>query len=210
MLHFLKGHYTFQYFENHNNNPKLKEIYERTLNCEICLNDQNDYLKYVYEEIEEVHRPSLNNHVAVAEENTQIYLMKAVCNRNYYWIKDHGIVRRGPFFYRQNFGILVRFIPEVFLKMINKKISYIVESGLVNYALEGFRNNAFGYVKNVHPEFKRCISKNEISNLDNSYRPIRIENIQIFMTTFLIFYFCLILIFIILSFVKCIQFAQSE
>lgn len=76
-VHFLKGHYTLQYFENHMGNPILKEIYERTTRqCSVCLNDQKQFLHYIYHDLEENERKFLDTHLAIGDENTQIYLVR--------------------------------------------------------------------------------------------------------------------------------------
>ena len=65
--HFLKGHYTIDLFRNHYGNPKLKEIYQRTMKCERCVNDDHDYMYYVFNEVAPEDRAYLETHVAIGE-----------------------------------------------------------------------------------------------------------------------------------------------
>lgn len=129
-----------------------------------------------------------------AEENTQMYLSKALCNKNHMWLKGKAIIRRSPLFYKHIFAILVGQVHEILLKIVNRKISYITESGLVNMALKNFRNNPFGFVKNTHPDFQLCMVTNEISNLQG-YAKIRLENVWKFLTIFFVYDCSLVLFF---------------
>ena len=40
MPHFLRGHYTLEWFKNDYGNPKLKAIYERAMSCQYCINNE--------------------------------------------------------------------------------------------------------------------------------------------------------------------------
>ena len=51
MPHFLRGHYTLDWFRHHYEDVKLKEIYQRTMGCKICINDDTDYMHYVFNEV---------------------------------------------------------------------------------------------------------------------------------------------------------------
>ena len=48
MPHFIKDHFSFDYFKNHNGDEKLKEIYERsTIKCGNCIHTINDLFNSV-------------------------------------------------------------------------------------------------------------------------------------------------------------------
>ena len=118
-------------------------------------------------------------------------------------------MRRSPLFYKHIFAILVSQVHEMLMKIVNRKISYITESGLVHKALNNFRYNSFGYVKNPHPDFQLCTTTNEISNLQGTYMGIRVENVWKFLTAIFIFDCCLVLLFIISLIKQCIK-AKTE
>ena len=86
------------------------------------------------------------------------------------------------------------------LKILNRKISYITESGLVNMALSNIRNNKFGYALSTHPDYYICRYNNEISNL-NTYTNIRVENVWKFTLVFFVFD-CFLLLFFVVFWIK--------
>lgn len=81
MPHFVKGHFTFEYFKNHYNDVKLKEIYERTtIECSHCIHDHNEMMPYVYNENREI--LSTPNHIIIIDETLMMYMKRGACNQN--------------------------------------------------------------------------------------------------------------------------------
>lgn len=75
VVHFLRGHYTLEYFRNSNGDERLRNIYQRaTVACSYCVHDEKDMLPFVYNENERI--LSTPNHVMIIDDVLAIYMRK--------------------------------------------------------------------------------------------------------------------------------------
>ena len=148
------------------------------------------------------------------EEHGQVYLKKAICNMNCNWMIHLGVFRSAPFFFRQQFGILIaRTISSDLVKVLGNfeslscfefvlsfrifsdtKTYDIIESGLSNNLLKEVSATTLGVrgsAENTR-DYRACIQKNDISTLNDDYKPIKFANVQLFLLS--ISSFCVILL----------------
>ena len=108
-----------------------------------------------------------------------------------------GVLRRGPFFYNQRFGILLGHKSNLFLvKVINSKIDNLIEGGLVEQIKKEFTFSNLGFNPTRDRRYFMCLDNNDISNLNDAYSSIKFENILLSLSLISGFYLILILLFI--------------
>lgn len=107
-----------------------------------------------------------------------------------------GILRLSPFFYRHIFGILVtRKLPNNLIRILNVKISCVVEGGITDFVMGSFRNDRAGFMFD-ESDFYICTNTNEVSNLHSIYGEIKIANVYWLLLSFSAFYVLLFSIFV--------------
>lgn len=69
--HFVKGHHVVEHFKR-SINKKANAIYRRAVECELCINDQEQYIAYIHHETKLEERKLFDSHLAVVEEIAQV------------------------------------------------------------------------------------------------------------------------------------------
>ena len=83
------------------------------------------------------------------------------------------------------------------LEVLNNRIYDLIESGLVPHMLSTFSNHQFNIdvINKENKNYNLCFHENNISNLSDVYRSIRLENVLKLTFSILLFDCSLILIF---------------
>lgn len=126
---------------------------------------------------------------------------KIICNKDYDYVLDHGVVHVSPFIFKNLDAILFRHgIDEYTKYYCNLNMLYGVEAGVPLRFLNSIKDSGYGYLYNSNTGYKDCIRFNFIQAIkasDNlSYR-IRVKNVIILLNIQLILSGLILFLFVV-------------
>uniref|UniRef100_A0AAN0LHB2 Ligated ion channel binding I - glutamate n=1 Tax=Polyphagotarsonemus latus TaxID=1204166 RepID=A0AAN0LHB2_9ACAR len=155
---FFKDHFTTYYFNSPYSNKKFKVVYQRALNCKDCIKTIEEHMSQFVSPTND----NLKKKVFILDQ-TMIKLFKnIVCTFHHEKINSLGFLHTSSYIFKNQFGYLMnRKISFFHRKEINKRLTDVLESGIIIKVFENVDNLSPLGKKQYNLSIEKCLKSND-------------------------------------------------